>query len=387
MKNIDKELYILAGHGLLRELTALPRGGGKFDKDGQVVYNLGSNDYLNLAQHPAVKAGAIEAIQAAGGSASASRLMSGHLDLHQGLEEGLAAWAGTEAALIFGSGFLANLGVLQALVGDGDLILADKLNHASLVDGMRYSAGRWYRYRHKDLEHLEALLKRRTLSRHKYIVSDAVFSMDGDQAPLAELGWLAEKYDATLIIDEAHSFGVLGDKGGGLCRTLPLAQRPAVVVGTLSKALGSYGGFVGCSSKLRSYLLNKARSFIYSTALPPACVGGAVAALAVLKSTPDLGARLMDKVKSFYARLKELGFQLKPLESQIIPILVGDNQQALTLAQALRTYRIIAPAIRPPTVPPGTARLRLSVTLAHLPEDLAYISDQLAKVARQSGLV
>ncbi len=387
MKNDDfaKELEQLAGEGLLRSLTARPCLGGKYVDAGRTILNFASNDYLDLARDERLKAAAIEAVAALGCGATASRLMAGSCTLHDTLEHKLAQLVGRETSLAFGSGFLTNLGVLAALAGRRSAVFADRLNHASLLDGARVSGAGLFRYRHADVGHLEELLAAHPGQR-RIIVSDSVFSMDGDVAPIADLAATALRHGALLVIDEAHAIGVFGPDGGGVCRGLP-SVFPDVIVGTMSKALGGYGGFAAGSRELRDLLVNKARSFIYSTALPPACIGSACEALDVVAAAPDLGERLLARAKRFRSALQDLGFDTGRSTSQIIPLMLGDNQCALSFSRALKDKGILAIAVRPPTVPAGTARLRLSVTLAHTDADLEQAAGLLAETARTLGVI
>ena len=419
-RDVDQELDALRREGLLRELRALPEAGGKITAGGAQVLNFSSNDYLDLARHPALKAAAIEAVQRLGCGGAASRLMSGHLDLHEELENDLARFMETQAALVFGSGFLTNLGVLTALAGPGDAVFADRLNHASLIDGMRLSGAKWRRYHHKDPAHLESLLKKSAGNGRRIIVSDSVFSMDGDVAPLKELETLARRYETLLVVDEAHAIGVMGARGNGVCRSTvrsagfspsdvcsagfspfstetknndvcyaapPDRVEPDLIVGTLSKALGGYGGFVACGGAVKQLLVNRARSFIYSTALPPACLAPARKAVEIVSESPELGVALLARARRFHDLLANAGFSLPPFESQILPIRIGDNQRSVDFSKALRLRGIIATAVRPPTVPQGTARLRLSVTLAHTDADLESAARILADTAREEGIL
>jgi 7-keto-8-aminopelargonate synthetase-like enzyme len=415
-RDVDQELDTLRREGLLRELRALPEAGGKIAVGGAQVLNFSSNDYLDLARHPALKAAAIEAVQRLGCGAAASRLMSGHLDLHEELESDLARFMETQAALVFGSGFLTNLGVLTALAGPADAVFADRLNHASLIDGMRLSGAKWHRYHHKDPAHLESLLKKSAGAGRRIIVSDSVFSMDGDVAPLKDLEALARRYEALLVVDEAHAIGVMGARGNGVCRCTvrsagfslsienglktvdglkPALQtvdglKPALqtlIVGTLSKALGGYGGFVACGGAVKQLLVNRARSFIYSTALPPACLGAGRKAVEIVSGSPELGAELLARARRFHDLLADAGFSLPPFESQILPIRIGDNQRSVDFSKKLRRRGLIATAVRPPTVPQGTARLRLSVTLAHTDADLEWAARILAETAHEEGIL
>jgi 8-amino-7-oxononanoate synthase len=395
--DLHYELAALRRQGLLRQLRALPECGARIRlAGGRVVLNLSSNDYLGLADDPRVKAGAIAAVERLGCSARASRLMAGDLELCEQLEADLALLVGTEAALVFGSGFLANLGVLTAAAGRGDEVFADRLNHASLTDGMQLSGARWRRYRHKDAGHLASLLAKCGAdgadgaagdARRRVVVTDSIFSMDGDRAPVDEIAEVAARHGAMLVVDEAHAIGVMGAGGGGVCREAGCKVRPDFVVGTLSKSLGGYGGFVGCSAALRELLINRARSFIYSTGLPPGCIGAARAALAVLAAEPQMGGQLLAKARLLRDLLAAGGLAVGATESQILPVHVGGNAEAVRLSQLLWDRGVLATAVRPPTVPAGTARLRLSVTLAHTEDELAAAAAAIIDAAREVGLV
>jgi len=367
MIDVDKELASLRDRGLLRSLRTL----------SPTALNFSSNDYLDLAHDPRLTVAACEAVERLGCGATASRLMAGNLAAHEALEADLARLVGQETALLFGSGFLTNVGALTALAGRGATIFADRLNHASLVDGMRLSRAAHRRYRHRDMDHLAELLA--DSEGERIIVSDSVFSMDGDIAPVEALAELAERYEALLIIDEAHAIGVFGE-GGGVCRARGV--KPGITIGTLSKALGGYGGFAACSVRLRELLINKARSFIYSTGLPPACLGAGRAAVSIVAGTPALGGELLRRAECLRRRLLDAGLDVGPSESQIVPVIIGENNAALALSESLRGQDIEATAVRPPTVPAGTARLRLSVTLAHSEADLDAVADAIAEAGR-----
>jgi 8-amino-7-oxononanoate synthase len=382
---IDDELAALEEAGLRRTLRALPAVGGKLKVDGKPILNFSSNDYLNLAGDARLKAAAIAAIERYGCSATASRLMCGHLDLHEQLEQQLADLVGAEAALVFGSGFLTNLGVIGALAQRHDEVFTDRLNHASLVDGAALSGAKVRRYRHLDMTQLERLLQRGQGCRRRVIVTDSLFSMDGDIAPLHELQSLAKRYDAMLIVDEAHAFGVLGAGAGACKRETPVIQ-PDLVVGTMSKALGSYGGFAICSKAMRAYLVNRAHSFVYSTALAPANLAAALAAVQIIVAEPGLGRSLLSNADYFHGLLIEAGFDLAALESPIIPVPIGESEKAVALADQLWQRGILAKAIRPPTVPPGSARIRLTVTLAHSHADLERAAGELGAAAHSLAL-
>ncbi|MEK7354525.1 MAG: 8-amino-7-oxononanoate synthase, partial [Chloroflexota bacterium] len=291
------------------------------------------------------------------------------------------------AALVFGSGFLTNLGVLSTLAGAGDRVFSDRLNHASLIDGIRLSRAHCDRYRHKDMAHLEELLKKSGKAAGKrIIVSESVFSMDGDIAPLEELSRLARQYQALLIIDEAHAIGVFGRNGGGVCRIPGTQAQPDVIIGTLSKSLGGYGGFVACSASIRRLLINKARSFIYTTGLPPACLGSAREAVRIVTSEPELGKTLLKKAKRFHTLLTQRGVKMPDFESQILPIIIGGNEAVIRFSESLWEKRLLVKAIRPPTVPPGTARVRLSLTLSMTDAALEKAAGAIAESAEEVGI-
>jgi glycine C-acetyltransferase/8-amino-7-oxononanoate synthase len=383
---LDKELKRLASEGLLRRTQAWPQAGGRIAfEDGRTLLNFSSNDYLNLAQNPLVKRRAAEAIERWGCSASASRLMCGTLELHEELEAALARMTGSECGLVFSSGFGMNVGLMSALAGRGDVIFADRLSHASLLDGARLSGASLKRYAHNDVGHLAHLLETTSCAGQRVIVCESVFSMDGDRAPLEDIRVLADAFEAVLLVDEAHAIGIWG-QGGGLCRQLGDGARPELLVGTLGKALGSQGGFVACQDVWREYLVNRARSFIYATALAPACVGAALGAVEAIERDPGMGERLLGRARVFHEQLREQGLRLPEFESQIIPVMVGENKQAVELAARLHQEGLLVTAVRPPTVPAGTARLRLSITLAHDEGHLAWAAEQIGRVAREMGV-
>lgn len=380
-RSLCDELARIETRGLLRRLRPSAHCGGKFDDGDTTILNFSSNDYLDLARHPRVKAAAVGAIERLGSSATASRLMAGDLEIHERLEESLAGFLGCEAALLFGSGFLANLAVLTTLAGRHDAVFADRLNHASLVDGARLSGAKVFRFRHGDVGHLEELLDSHSGFRRRIVVTDSIFSMDGDAAPVERIGRIAKVSDCLFVVDEAHALGVLGDGGRGLCYGLADDVRPDVVVATFSKAFGGYGGFVALDATARELLVNRARSFIYSTAPPPACVAAAQAALEIVRENPGLGSELQGRAAHLREKLAAAGLDTGPSVSQIVPVIVGANEAALELSEVLRERGILAVAVRPPTVPAGTARLRLSVTLAHEISDLDAAADAIILAA------
>ena len=387
-ETLAQELQNLTARDLRRRLTEVEEilPGGKVRVGGQVLLNLSSNDYLGLSQDPRLINAAREAADRWGAGAGASRLVAGHLSLHREVEENLAAFKGTEAAVIFSTGYMANLGVISALVGTGDTVYCDKLNHASIYDGIKLSGANLVRFPHRDMNRLETLLQKAGAGR-RLIVTDTVFSVDGDLAPLKEIVDLKERYGAALMVDEAHATGVLGPRGAGLAEELGLTDQVAVHMGTFSKALGSLGGYVAGDRRLIDYLHNRARSFIYSTALPPPVLGAIGAALEVVTREPERRNYLMAEAKSFREALTWAGFDLLGSETQIVPVLVGENARTLEVAARLRERRLMAVAFRPPTVTPGRARLRFSLSAAHCREDLRKTREVIVEVGREMGLI
>ena len=377
---VDYELRVQNKTGLLRSLFPLEGlQRGVIKANGKTLVDFSSNDYLGLAGHPTLIEGAKKAMEKWGAGARASRLMSGDLEIHHRLESAIAALKGKEASLIFGSGYLANAGIIPALCGRDDVIYSDRLNHASIVDGVLLSRARFYRFRHNDLNHLEDLLKNhRSRYRKALIVVESVYSMDGDQAPVSGLLELRGRYGAMLMIDEAHATGVFGTKGEGIISQTG-ADAVDVILGTFGKALGGYGAFVAVSNRMKQFFLNRARTFIFSTALPPAVIGANLAAVKLLEEEPERRSRVCELASELRQALKEdLGLNT-PSESQIVPVMVGDSQSALSLAESLRDAGFFVKAIRPPTVPEGTARIRLSVTANHGAGDLRRLLEALSR--------
>lgn len=351
--------------------------------EGHEVLLLSSNNYLDLANHPEVKRAAAEALEAYGCGAGASRLISGTMELHAELEKRLAEFKGTKAALIFGSGYHANTGIIPALVGPGDTVLSDELNHASIIDGCRLSRARTRVFRHRDMEHLEELLAVASTTGQRLIVTDSVFSMDGDVAPLREIVGLAKRYGAWVMADEAHATGVFGLTGAGVAEAMGLGGQIEIQMGTLGKALGSFGAYVAGSRVLIEWLVNRARSFIYSTALPPPVLAAALAALDIVKREPDRRRRLWDNAAFLREGLLRLGYRLTESESPILPVLIGDEETTMVLCTALLKRGVFAHGIRPPTVPEGTARLRLTPMATHTDEELQRALHAFADAGRE----
>ena len=328
-----------------------------------------SNDYLGLANHPDLISAMQQAAGESGVGSGASNLITGHHRYHDKLERQLAAFVERPAALLFSTGYMANIGVLGALVGRGDAIFADKLNHACLNDGGYYSLASFHRFAHNDVQALEALLKTST-AKHKLIAVDAVFSMDGDIAPLAEYLQLCERYDAYLYVDDAHGFGVLGEHGQGTLHHLGLRSPRIIMMATLGKAAGVAGAFVAAESVVINYLIQTAKSYVYSTPAPPALSATLSASLKLIAQGDALRSHLYGLIAYFKAHLSCQKWRLMPSDTSVQPLLVGSNQAALALSAYLQATGILVPAIRPPTVPAGTARLRISISAAHSLEDI-----------------
>lgn len=371
--------------GTLRTLRTQPDTRSRYDADGRTWLNFASNDYLDLAHDPRLLHAAQEAAQTYGVGATASRLVTGNLPLHEALEAQLAQHRGYPAALLFGSGFLTNAGVVPALVGRSDHVFIDRLAHASMIDATRLSGAHNHRFAHNDAQALRVLLQKHARGR-RLVLTESVFSMDGDIAPLKDLVDVAAEYDALVLIDEAHAGGVFGPAGGGLVQALHLTDRVHCAMGTCSKALGSYGGYVACSATMRTWLINQARSVIYTTALPPGVAAASLAALQILTEEPDRGSVLLKRAQHFRQRLQAVGANTLQSASQIVPVLTGDNTKTMRVAERLRADGIIVGAIRPPTVPPGKARLRFSLTYGHSKADLDYAAECVANALEKEGV-
>lgn len=376
-----RELDELRTQGLFREPRLIEAvSGTRVRIEGRELVNFGSNDYLGLAGHPAVREAAQKAMEEWGVGAGAARLVTGNLAVHEALERRVAAFKETEAAILFGSGYTANLGTISALVGRDDLILSDRLNHASLIDGCRLSRARLRVYRHRDLESLEEQLKKSQGFRRRLVVTDSVFSVDGDLAPLAEIADLADRYGAMLMVDEAHSTGVFGDRGSGLAHRLGVAGRVQVHMGTLSKAVGVIGGYVAGDRTLIDYLRNRARSFIFTTAIPAACCSAAMAAIEIIEQQPEVRERLWANVEQARTALAELHCDMGDSASQIIPVIIGDAREAMDVSLRLSQAGFLAPALRPPTVPEGSSRLRVSISAGQSSNDISSFAGALSQV-------
>ena len=369
--------------GLFRHLrTVMSAPSGTINLDGREVILLGSNNYLGLSTHPHVIAAAVAATEEFGTGSSGSRLISGNNELYTTLETNLAKTKGTEAALVFSSGYAANTSIIPVLAGENDLILSDELNHASIIDGCRLSRATKKIYRHCDVEHLQNLLIESSDFRRRLIITDGVFSMDGDIAPLSDIYQVATNQNAMLLVDDAHGFGVLGKDGSGTVSHFGLQGEDIIQMGTLSKTIGGLGGYVAGSRTLIDLLINRARGFIFTTGLPPGTLAAADTALKVMRSTPELRQRLLKNAETLKTALIDFGYTLLPSQTQILPVLLGEPQRATEVAEALLSKGVYAPAIRPPAVPTGTSRLRVTVMATHTDVEIHKAINGFADVQR-----
>ncbi|AJE02584.1 8-amino-7-oxononanoate synthase [Geobacter pickeringii] len=388
--SIADELEELRRQGLHRRLRLVAGSqGSRVTVAGREVLLLCSNNYLGLADHPRLKEAAVRATERFGTGSGASRLVSGTMELHEALEERLARFKGTEAALLFNSGYAANSGIIPALAGKGDVIFSDRLNHASIVDGALLSRAKFVRYPHNDVAALRRLLEANPTTGRRLIVTDGVFSMDGDVAPLRELAALKREFGALLMVDDAHGTGVLGGGGRGSGEMLGVAQEIDLQMGTLGKALGSFGAYVAASRELVEYLVNRARSFIFSTSLPPAVLAAALAAIGLVDSPEgeELRRRLDRNARLFREAAAGAGFDTMGSATQIVPLFVGGAEEAMTFTARLLDKGIFAQGIRPPTVPAGTCRLRCTFMATHGEEEILRAVGVMERVGRDLGVV
>ena len=375
----EEDLSALARRALRRTLEPVAeRRGARVRIDDAWLINFSSNDYLGLAGDPRIAAAAVRALQAGGTGAGASRLITGDTPTHHALEERLASFAQASAAVVFNSGYAANLGILQALCGREDAVFSDALNHASLIDGCRLSRASVRIYPHADIDALRRLLAA-TPARRKIVCTDAVFSMDGDRAPLADLADLCERHGAALLVDEAHALGVVGPRGRGLTVELGVADRVDIRMGTFSKALGGFGAFAATSSAVAELLVNKARSLVFSTALPAALCDAAIEAIEILETDDLRRATLWRNIERLAAGLRDVGIAAEA-RSAIFSVVLGDPGAAVAAARKLRACGLLIKAIRPPTVPTGTSRLRITVNAAHSIADVDLLIGGLASL-------
>lgn len=388
MFNFQKEISTLSKQHLARTLIPIDSiQSTMLERNGRTYLHFSSNNYLGLADHTALKSAVISAIQQWGVGGGASRLVSGNSRLYIELEAKIAGFKGTESALVFPSGYAANLGSIGALVRKNDLIFADRLCHASLIDGARLSEATLRIYHHKDTEQLGKLLRQRKRKERTLIITDGIFSMDGDIAPLPELLDLAEEFDALIYLDDAHATGVLGPNGRGTCDHFGISSPRIIQMGTLSKALGSLGGFIAADQPLIEYLINKARPFIYTTALPPAILAAALCGFDLIENNPGIRRRLWHLTSHVRSQVNRMGFNTCGSQTPIIPILIGETETALTFSQRLLEAGIYIPAIRPPTVPNGMSRLRISLMATHTDEQIQFLFSTLEKIGKELRLI
>jgi glycine C-acetyltransferase len=385
---LDSELDTLKQKHLFRQLRVV-YGEEKAvcNIDGKEVINLSSNNYLGLTTHPLLREAALQAVKTHGVGTAAVRSIIGTMDLHQELEARLAKFKHTEASLTFQSGFMSNQAVIQALLEDGDAIISDELNHASIIDGIRLSKASRFIYKHLDMNDLEDKLKQAQTARTKIIITDGVFSMDGDIAPLPDITALGERYGAAVYVDDAHASGVLGSNGRGSVDHWDLNGRVDIQIGTMSKAFGCQGGYVAGIQPLRDFLIHKARPFLFSNALPPSVMASCLAAIDVLENEPQLIDRLWDHTSYFKGGLRKLGFDIGTSETPITPVIAGSAEKAMQLSDRLFEEGVFAQGIGYPTVPEAKSRVRTIITAAHTKENMDAALAAFEKVGRELGLI
>ncbi|OXM13469.1 glycine C-acetyltransferase [Paenibacillus herberti] len=388
LERLSEELEQLKQQGRYRLPAIWESGSGSWmEMGGRRVLQMASNNYLGLTDHPRLKQAAIEATQKYGVGAGSVRTISGTMDIHDQLEQELAAFKGTEAALVFQSGFTTNQGVFGTLLGAEDVVISDELNHASIIDGIRLTKATRKIYKHKDMDSLEEALRGASSYRSRFIVTDGVFSMDGDIAPMPQIVELAERYDAIVCIDDAHASGVLGHCGKGTTDHFGLHGRVHIQIGTLSKAVGVVGGYVAGSRELKEYLIHKARPFLFSTSQTPAVAASCLEAIRVLRTSPELGERMWASANAFRSQLQADGFDTGASETPIIPIVIGDSARTMAFAARLLEEGVFAPGIVFPTVAADKGRVRFIITASHTADDLEFARQALLKVGREFGLV
>ncbi len=388
-QEIISELDKIGSLGLRRSLKNVSSSQGtKIVIDGKEVLNFCSNNYLGLADDFRLREAAVKSIEQEGWGSGASRLVCGNMNAHTQLEQRIARFKGKEACLLFSCGYMANVGIISSLFSREDIIFSDKLNHASIIDGILLSGAQYKRYTHCDMVHLEELLKKYKHEGKKcLIVTDSVFSMDGDLAPLKEIVNLANEYDCMVMIDEAHALGVLGKTGRGLSEQLGVEEEIDITMGTLSKAVGSYGAYCCGAQALVDLLINKARSFIYTTGIPPSVSAASLVGINIIEEDSSLRERLWDNVHYVKKALDQMGWDTLHSQTPIIPLLIKNSQKAVELSQQLLAKGVLISAIRPPTVPQNTARLRLTVMATHQKKELDYLLGELNILGKELNLL
>ncbi|MFJ7914216.1 MULTISPECIES: 8-amino-7-oxononanoate synthase [unclassified Lysinibacillus] len=384
----QQELQLIEEKGLTRKLRSFSNGNeSEIIMNGKKFLLFSSNNYLGLATDFRLRKKAFEGISKYGTGAGGSRLTTGNFVIHEQLESEIADLKKTEAAIVFSSGYLANIGVISSVMKAGDMIFSDAWNHASIIDGCRLSTAKTIVYEHADMVDLEHKLRGSRGDGKKFIVTDGVFSMDGDIAPLPEIVALAKKYNAYIMIDDAHATGVLGNDGRGTADYFGLKDEIDLTVGTLSKAIGAEGGFVATSSIAKNYLLNCARSFIFQTALSPSAIEAAREGIFIIQHEPERREQLLNNAKYLRLKLVESGFVVKGGETPIISLLIGDAHEAMQFSEKLMDEGVFIPAIRPPTVPKGSSRLRITVMATHTMEQLNVVINNIKKIGKEMGIV
>ncbi|WP_345238897.1 glycine C-acetyltransferase [Pontibacillus salipaludis] len=387
-EHLQTELEEMKDQGTYRELIPLESAqGSRVTIKGKDVIQLSSNNYLGLTSHPRLKQAAEDAVKEYGVGTGSVRTIAGTLSMHEDYERKLAKFKHTEAALVFQSGFTTNQGVLSSMLSDQDVVISDELNHASIIDGIRLTKAARKIYKHVDMESLEEKLKESTEYRTRLVVTDGVFSMDGNIAPLTEIVELAEKYDALIMVDDAHASGVLGENGRGTVNHFGLDGRVHIQVGTLSKAIGVLGGYVATSQTLKEYLIHKGRPFLFSTSHPPAVTAACDAAIDVLLEEPELIQKLWDNTKFFKDGLKELGFDTGISETPVTPVMIGDDALTHKFSDELFNEGVFAQGIVFPTVPKGKGRIRTIVTAEHSKEELQEALNAFERAGKTLGLL
>jgi 8-amino-7-oxononanoate synthase len=385
---IENDLAHIRDKKLFRVLTELGTGQSpEITVGGKRYVLLASNSYLGLSLDPAVVEAARRALEKYGTGSGGSRLVSGSTDLHRELEERIASFKSTGSSIIFSSGYLANIGTISSLVGEGDIVYSDELNHASIIDGCRLSRADIRIYRHLDYGHLESLLKSGSGKKgKKLIVTDTVFSMDGDLASLPALVGLSERFGCMLMVDEAHAAGVLGERGSGATEHFGVEEHVPIVMGTLSKAIGSLGGYIAGSRELIDFIRNRVRSYIFDTSLPAASLAASIAAIDIIEKEPSRREHLWRLIKMFKSGIGDMGLTVLPSDSAIVPVLVGEAEPALEFAAALRECGIYTPAVRPPSVPEGKCRIRATLMATHTEEHVGLALSAFKAASVKCGL-
>lgn len=379
---IDDEISLIQNNKLFRHLTEIQTG--QFPKikiNNKSHILLASNSYLGLSVDPRVINASKEALEKYGTGSGGSRLVSGSSDLHRKLEERIAQFKNTEAAILFSTGYLVNVGTISSVVGPEDIVFSDELNHASIIDGCKLSKAKTEIYRHLDYDHLEELLSENSDYKKKLIVTDTIFSMDGDLVDLKRLVEISDEFGCMLMIDEAHAMGVLGDRGSGATEYFDVENKVPIVMGTLSKAVGSLGGYICGSQKLIDFIRNRVRTYIFDTSLPAASIAASIEAINIIENEKERRDNLWKLINRFKSGIEDIGLEILPTHSAIIPVLIGDPEPALKFSSMLREKGVYSPAVRPPSVPPGKCRIRSSIMATHTEEQIDFAIESFKQVS------